>query len=226
MSKLVFHNIIQNTEDWLSLRAGHVGGSSISCIMAYYGDVYKKGPKAGELKPMGDPAQSLAVKIAIEQITGQPIESTYKNSDMDRGHEQEPIARAMYEEQHFTDVNNGGFFESGIRGASPDGCIDGCGLEAEGLGEIKSRIFSIQYDTVVKNAYPTGDKWQLLFNMQTAQKRWIDYISYCATFPDDKQLFVQRLLAKDYVKEFAMMDKRMAEFEELVAVKKKVVEAI
>ena len=55
------HNIDQNTDDWLDLRAGHLTGSNIAKVMANYG------------KAFGDPAKKLAVDIALEQITGKPL---------------------------------------------------------------------------------------------------------------------------------------------------------
>jgi len=104
----MWHDIPQNTPEWLQMRVGKIGGSSIGKIMACYG------------KAFGDPAHDLAVKVAIEQITGKSQESGYTNEHMERGHEQEPIARMMYEEHYFVDVTNGGFFENGDIGVSPD----------------------------------------------------------------------------------------------------------
>ena len=76
-----FYDVEQNTDAWLQLRAGKLTSSNLGKVMANYG------------KAFGDPAKKLAVQIAIEQITGKPQESGYSNDHMDRGHEQEPIAR-------------------------------------------------------------------------------------------------------------------------------------
>ena len=42
---------------------------------------------------------------------------------MDRGHEWEPVAKDLYEWETFYKVDNGGFYELGEYGDSPDGNI-------------------------------------------------------------------------------------------------------
>jgi len=157
-------------------------------------------------------AKKYAVSIAIEQITGKAIASTYSNEHMVRGHEQEPIARMMYEDENFTDVTNGGFFESecGFIGCSPDGLTD------SGVIEIKSVIASTQYATVKRNNVDPSYKWQCVGNLKFTGKDWIDYVSYCSEFPEDNQLFTFRLEAKDLSDEFKMIESRIAEFKSLV----------
>jgi len=76
-----FHDVDQNTDEWFAMRAGLLTSSKLGTVMANYG------------KAFGDPAKKYAVNIAIEQITGQPIPSTFSNDHMERGHEQEPVAR-------------------------------------------------------------------------------------------------------------------------------------
>lgn len=195
----MFHDIAQNTDEWLSLRAGKVTGSAVSKIMANLG------------KAFGDPAKKLAVDIAIESITGNPISSTYSNDHMQRGHEEEPIARMMYEDEYFCDVDNGGFFDNGYTGCSPDGLV---GLD--GMIEIKSAIPSIHYNRIKKNSFDSAYKWQLMFNMREAGRDWVDFISYCSTFPHNKQLFVHRVYAKDHKPEFEQIEERLAEFMAMV----------
>jgi hypothetical protein len=118
-----FYDVAQNEDEWFALRAGRLTSSKLGTIMANYG------------KAFGEPAKKYAVNIAIEQITGKPIASTYTNEHMERGHEQEPVARMLYEEENFTEITNGGFFGSEFIGCSPDG------LEGNnGVIEIKSVI--------------------------------------------------------------------------------------
>ena len=86
---MAFINCEQNTDEWFELRLGKVTGSSIAKIMANYG------------KAFGNPAKDLAVDLAVEQLTGKRKENNYSNSHMARGHEEEPIARALYEDKFF-----------------------------------------------------------------------------------------------------------------------------
>lgn len=203
-------DVEQNNDDWYALRAGRIGGSSIGYIMANYG------------KAFGDPAHKLAVKLAIEQITGRPQESGFSNAHMERGHEQEPIARALYEDETFCDVLNGGYYIEGDDiGVSPDGLV---GLV--GLIEIKSVIASEQYKTVKRSKYDPKYKWQLAFNLKVSQRVWIDYVSFCADFPEGKRLFVHRQTRNDFHAEFSMINDRLAEFRRLVEEKKATISQI
>lgn len=202
---MIFHDIPQNSDRWFNLRIGKVGGSSIGKIMANYG------------KALGKPAKDLATKIAVEQITGNRLEQEYSNSHMARGHEQEPIAREMYEQQYFTEVYNGGFFEDGNMGVSPDGVVD------KGLIEIKSVVANVHYDNLVRQSYDPTYKWQLFYNVMVAKKEWIDFVSYCASFPENRQLFVYRVMAEDCYREFDKINERLAQFFELVEERKEVI---
>lgn len=190
----MFHNIDQNTDEWLSLRAGKVTGSAIARVMANDG------------KAFGDPAKKLAVDIAIEQLTGKPIGGGYSNDHMERGKEQEPIARQMYEDRYFCTVENGGFFDNGFTGCSPDGIVD------SGLVEIKSVIPSVQYKRVKSGTYDPAYRWQLIFNLKESGKDWIDFVSFCANFTDDKKLIVHRMHAEQQAVAFQKIDRRLEKF--------------
>jgi hypothetical protein len=171
-------------------------------------------------KAFGIPAKKYAVNLAIEQITSKAIPSSYSNPHMQRGHEQEPFARALYENETFCDVTNGGFFESESIGCSPDGLVD-----SDGVIEIKSVIASVHYDTIRKGGFDSAYKWQLIGNLYFTGRDWIDYISYCAEFPEGKQLHVYRLNKGDYIEEFKMIESRCKEFLEVVKnVKTKILE--
>jgi hypothetical protein len=200
-------DVQQNTEEWESLRIGRIGGSSIGKIMANYG------------KAFGDPAKKLAQKIAIEQITGRAISDNYSNGDMERGHEQEPIARALYEDHFFSPVTNGGYFVDGNIGVSPDGLVD-----SDGMIEIKSVIYSVHFDTIKRNDIDPSYKWQLYFNLMISGREWIDFVSFCADFPEGKKLFVRRVYAKESTEYFAQIDTRLSEFWQMVYAYKNMVE--
>jgi len=204
-----FIDIDQNSDSWFDLRAGKLTGSAVSKVMANYG------------KAFGAPAQDLATQIAVEQITGNPILSNYTNSHMDRGHEQEPMARAEYERTYFCEVLNGGFFDNDKTGVSVDGRV-----LPEGIIEIKSHIPSVHFNNVKRAGINPTYKWQYYFNLKETGADWIDTISFCADFPEGKKLFVHRIWAKDSEKEFTQIDLRKAEFFELVEEKKRIINAI
>jgi hypothetical protein len=194
-----FIDIEQNTDEWLDLRGGKLTSSKIGCIMANYG------------KAFGEPAKKYAVNIAIEQITGKPIASTYSNEHMERGHEQEPIARQLYERKTFSTVTNGGFFESDFIGCSPDGLV--CD---NGVIEIKSVIAPVHFSSIKRYCVDPAYKWQCIANLKFTGRDWLDFVSYCSDFPIDNQLFIHRMNKEDYYESFNMIDSRISEFKLLV----------
>jgi len=201
----MFHDVEQNTDDWLDLRVGNITGSAVKEVMANYG------------KDFGEPAKKRAISLAREQVTGKrSIISTYSNAHMERGHEQEPIARRLYEEQNFVTVTNGGFFEDDGLGCSPDGLVFD-----DGLIEIKSVIDTTHYKTILKGGFDSAYKWQIYFNLMVTGREWIDFVSYCADYPEDTQLYTHRTYAKDCEEYFKMIKLRIDEFLTSVYIAKK-----
>jgi hypothetical protein len=191
----VWIDVEQNTEQWFDLRLGKVTGSTMSKVMANFG------------KAFGQPAKDLAVNLAVEQLGGVRQGSNYMNAHMERGHIEEPFARKFYEDEYFIDVENGGFYDNVLTGCSPDGRVG-----EDGLIEIKSAIPSVHYNRIRKNTFDSAYRWQLIFNMKEAERDWIDFISYCSSFPVETRLFVYRLKKDDFKKEYEMIDERLAEF--------------
>ena len=186
-------DVEQNTDLWLDVRPGKVTGSRIAAVMANFG------------KPFGNPAKKLVVDIAIEQLTGQRQWGGYSNADMERGHREEPLARKRYEEEYFVDVTNGGFYDNGKTGCSPDGHVNN-----DGLVEFKSAIPSIHYERIRKGT--VDYKWQCIFNLRESKREWIDFVSYCSLYPYNTQLFIRRLELDNLKKEYQMIDDRLGEF--------------
>jgi len=196
---LDFYDIVQNEEEWKLKRGGRITGSNLGKVMANYG------------KSFGNPARQYAVNIAIEQITGEPIIDQWSNEHMDRGKEQEPQARQLYEQRTFTTVKNGGFFCDELLGDSPDGLIDD-----NGVFEIKSVIPSVHYDNVRRQSFDPSYKWQYGAHLLFTGREWLDTVSYCPVFPEEKQLYIYRIHADDFQEEFKMIQIRIRQFLEVI----------
>lgn len=200
-------DIEQNTDEWLDLRIAKVTGSAIGKIMANYG------------KSFGEPAKKAAITIAREMVTGKrSMIEGYSNAHMERGHEQEPVARALYEDFNFIDVTNGGFYDNGLTGCSPDGLVGD-----NGVIEIKSVIDTTHFATMKRNSFDPAYKWQLFFNLKESGREWIDFVSYCADFPENTRLFTHRIFASMAEEEFNQIDSRLLEFESLINECKKII---
>ncbi|HCU0703003.1 YqaJ viral recombinase family protein [Enterobacter asburiae] len=197
---MIWHDVEQNGEEWDALRLGKATASNFGLIMANDG------------KAFGDPAKRYALQLALEQIKGCKSEFGFSNEHMERGHEQEPIARMLYEEMNFVDVDNGGFFDHETYGDSPDGLVG-----QDGLVEIKSVIAATHYSTLTRGSFDPAYRWQLVGHLDCSGRDWVDFISYCSDFPDGKQLIAYRLTAAECESEIARLRARRKDFLELVA---------
>lgn len=195
MDKPKFYDVEQNTEEWEQLRAGKVTASALSKIMANYG------------KPFGDPAKTYAREIAFEKVFNKPVPSGFENYHTRRGHEQEPRAVMAYEQQYFSVIENGGFFDCGKFGLSPDGLIVGGGVI-----EVKSQIPSSHFNTVKSQSFPSAYKWQVAANCIFTGQPFIDCISYCEEVTDDRCLYVRRFYSDELMEDYKKITERLEEF--------------
>lgn len=194
-----FHDVPQNSPEWDALRLGKATASNFATFMANYG------------KAFGDPAIRYAVKIALERITGIKAEYSFSNEHMERGHEQEPIARMRYEDENFVDVANGGFFDCGDYGDSPDGLIG-----TDGVIEIKSVIAPTHYATLRRGSFDPAYRWQLIGHLDCTGRQWVDFVSFCDDFPEPTKLITHRLTRDDCADEIDKLRERRAQFLALV----------
>jgi hypothetical protein len=196
---MFWHDVQQNTDEWRDLRLGKATASNFACIMANDG------------KAFGEPAKRYALQIALERMTGVKAEHSFSNAHMERGHEQEPVARMMYEDLAFVDVSNGGFFDCGEYGDSPDGLV-----RNDGVIEIKSVIASTHYATLQRGSFDPAYRWQMVGHLDCTGREWVDFVSYCSDFPEGQQLIVHRLTRQEAARDIERLEARRASFLALV----------
>jgi len=168
-------DVVQNTEEWFDLRLKKVTSSNFDKIMANEG------------KAFGNPAIEYAQKVALETVTGKRDERGFKGKYFDDGHELEPIAIDLYEQETFTEVTNGGFNSCERLGDSPDGNI------GKGCTEVKSVLANTQWKRIKKGGYDLSYKFQIQGHIWLGEKEWCDFISYCPEMPENKQLYTFRV---------------------------------
>lgn len=173
----MFHDVIQNSPEWYDLRIGKITGSHFGSIMANEGKVF------------GNPAQDYAIQVALERSTGRRFEVDYTNHWMQRGHELEPIARSLYELETMEFVDNGGIYVDGDFATSPDGLVND-----NGQIEIKSVKYNTHFERIKKGGFDLKYKWQIQGNLWLSGRDWCDFISYCPDYPENKQLYVFRVV--------------------------------
>lgn len=196
---MIFYDVEQNTDEWMALRCGKATASNFGCFMANDG------------KAFGNPANSYALRLALEQINCRPAEHGFSNEHTERGHAQEPIARMLYQDTTFSEVTNGGFFCHGTFGDSPDGLVS-----TDGAIEIKSVISTTHEATLQRNSFDPAYKWQLIGHLDCTGRDWVDFVSYCSDYPPGSQLFIHRLHREDYLDEIARLRSRREEFLKVV----------
>jgi putative phage-type endonuclease len=195
----MWHDVTQANEEWFNLRLGKLTASKFSEVMANYP------------KNFGEPAKKYALSLALETLTSKRQDS-YSNGYMLRGIELEPVARELYQEHTFLEVTNGGFFDCGGFGASPDGLVGD-----NGIIEIKSVIASTHYATLTRSKFDPAYKWQIALQLYCSDREWCDFISYCPEFPEHKQLLIYRVTRDYFDKDFKYMAIRINDFLNLVS---------
>lgn len=193
----IFHDIQQNTEAWFDLRAGKITSSGVAKVMAHFG------------KPFGDPAKAYAVNVALERVTGKRVESNnYVSFAMQKGTELEPIARDLYSFDKIMTVSNGGFFENGKMGDSPDGVVK------DGVIEIKCVEPVAHMKRLKMGGIDPAYKHQITFHILMTGAKFCDFVSYCEDFPEDKQLYVFRVMRNE--EDLENMRERIGQFEKVI----------
>lgn len=155
---MIVHDHEQGSEAWHLARAGVVSASRYKDARA---KLKTGAPAAAQL--------DYAMEVAMERVTGLPLDEGFQSFAMRRGNEEEGNGRFEYEIAHGVTVNQVGFIttDCGRFGASPDGLID-----EDGGYECKSPISSSQlrklliefeisdyYDQVMGCMWITGREW-------------------------------------------------------------------
>lgn len=176
-------DVEQGTAEWFTARAGIPTASKFATVMA----VGKQGGKSVT-------RVEYLNKLAGEILTGEPM-STYRNDDMERGHEQEGEARDLYTFMYSREPQQVGFVRNGMKGCSPDSLIG-----SDGGLEIKSALAHIQIERLLRGTLPPEHKAQVQGSLWVCERAWWDFASYCPKLP----LFVVRVERdEDYIKKLA-----------------------
>ena len=167
MTLHVFDDLEQGSDEWLAARRGIVTASVVGKLVT-----------PSTVRPANnDWSRALTAELAAERITGF-TDPVFVNADMQRGNEDEPIARDLYS-QHFAPVTEVGFmvrqFDGFRLGFSPDGLVGN-----DGLIEVKSRRPKKHLATVLADEVPAENMAQIMCGLLVSGRSWCDYISFSA----------------------------------------------
>lgn len=165
MTLHVYDDLEQGSEAWLDARRGLVTASTVGKLVTPTLKVANN-----------DTSRDFTISLAAERLTGH-VEPVYVNADMQRGHDEEPLARDLYAQHHGVTVDEVGFMTEDkwgfTIGFSPDGLIGD-----DGLFETKSRRQKKQVRTIVSGQVPAENYLQLQCGLLVSGRKWIDYGSY------------------------------------------------
>ena len=173
--------------DWLVLRGSRFTGSDFHLFMSLL--------KKGELT---DTAESKLYEKALASFGADASESI-TSAAMEKGTELEPIARELYREETFEDVQEVGFVDCGVMraGCSPDGImyansgddtrfgellfVQGESAEQVGIKkiiEIKCPDIKNYVKMVALHKIPTAYRVQMQYNLFVTGAKCCDFVVY------------------------------------------------
>jgi hypothetical protein len=166
----VIHDVFQGHPEWHALRCGMITGSIVANLITPTGKIASNAT-----------SRACLADLLAQRITNY-VDPGFEDFDMQRGLEDEPIARALYVAR-YAPVEEVGFVTREVVpgiviGCSPDGLVG-----EDGGIEIKSRKPKIQIDTILSGAVPSENVMQIQTFMLVTQRPWCDYVSYSGGLP-------------------------------------------
>jgi putative phage-type endonuclease len=192
--------IEQGSDAWFAERLGKITASRIKDVIAK--------TKAG----YSTSRKNYAAQLLLERVLG-IREETYVNAAMQRGTDEEPLARAAYAEAMALDyVEEVSFITHPTimsSGASPDGLVG-----TDGMLEIKNPNTATHIGWAVAGKVPPEHIPQMAWQLACSGRRWCDFVSYDSRMPEGQQLFIRRYhrddkVIKDLEEEVIAFDKEI-----------------
>ncbi len=176
-------NAEQRSDEWFAARAGRVTGSRARDVLAKI--------KTGEAAARRD----YRLQLAVERMTGRPMESGYTNEEMQRGIALEPVAREKYSAVTGYKVDESGFLQHTalMAGCSLDGDINAF----EGILEIKCPKSTTHVSYLKGGVMPSEYLPQVRHNLWISGAKWCDFFSYDDRLPEGLDTFLVRVYACD-----------------------------
>lgn len=172
-------DVIQGSDEWLEARLGLVTSSEIHNILAKN----KNGTWAASRK-------RYMTQLVLERMTGK-TPSRFVTRSMEWGSETEDLARTMYTLKTGNDTRTCGIFihDDYKIGDSPDFPI----LNQPGCGEIKCYDSANHLAALRAGKMPALHMPQIQNHIYMTDSEFCDYVSFDPDFPENTQLFIQRI---------------------------------
>ena len=161
---IIVNDVIQGSDEWLSLRCGVITASEINNIITSTGRDTK------------DEKYKTYIRQKAGEIISGRTDSSYSGGYMQKGLDMEDEARNMFMMHEFKHVSEVGFIfkdEDKRVGCSPDGLSINSGLEIK-CPKISTHIKYLQQSKVPSEYIP-----QIMFSMYVTDLKYWHFMSYC-----------------------------------------------
>jgi len=157
--------IEQRSKEWYGARAGKITSSKMDTIMS--------GTKIASTKGCSE----YLYELAMQRVLGPNLEPGYVNSDMQRGIDLEPMAKAWFEREYaheFLTIEDVGFVQlSKSTGSSPDGLVG-----KRSLIEIKCPLINTFSKVLAGNYVDSKYMYQMQHQMLCTGREKCYYLNY------------------------------------------------
>lgn len=205
MSVKVFE-VDQGGPDWHQLRSGCITASMFTVARTKL----KSGPNKGDYSAA---AKTYAFRLAIERISGDPLDEGFETWQQRRGHELEPEARLLHEERIEMLIEHAGFVqtEDGWFGASADGLIN-----TDGGSEYKCLVAPDELQKIILEDDISKFTDQVQGCLWLTGRKWWHFCLYCPALKSiGKELIIKEIQRDDdYIE---AMEADLLEFRKLVS---------
>ena len=167
---MIIHDVAQNTDEWLFLRAGKPTASKFTMLITSAGEPSKSMKKYAE-------------ELGGELFAGKPLDAWEGNIYTDRGHEVEDEARLYYSMLTGEETEQVGFVTDDLEqyGCSPDAFVGDTGmLEIKCLPKLHIEAIRCCKKT---GKIPTKFVQQVQGQMFIAERVWCDLLFYHQDLP-------------------------------------------
>lgn len=174
-------------------------------------DIITRALNGEKIGDWSDAAKDYAFRLAIERISGEPLDEGFETFAIKRGHELEPVARMEHEARTGLFVQRCGFMKTddGVFGVSVDGLINDDGGSEYKCFIAPDKLRSIYIDGDISEVHD-----QSMGGMWISGRKWWHNCLYCPALESvGKQFWYQEFKRDDdYIEkmeaelwEFAML---------------------
>lgn len=185
---MIIHNCQQGSPEWHKARAGAITASNFWLASSRL----KVGPNKGDFTAV---AKDYAFRVAVERISGEPLDDGFETWSMRRGHELEPEARRLHEAKTGYLVETVGFVttDDGIFGASADGFVN-----HDGGTEYKCFVSPEKLRAILVDGDASDVITQCDGGMWITGRKWWEFVLYCPALASiGRELTIHRIERDD-----------------------------